>query len=156
LQVILDLIVEPPDTQAEQRTLHSMAAEAIRAVWRDLTNPLSNHLPAARASLQLDYRMRDKFGEQLMTDDLLSQLGARVHAVLYEMDAHLTPANRASIRSAANELPLDAWLALAAAPTVDMTQSNTRQVWETVVRALGVVRQGGPNIGVVLAETDYP
>ena len=72
------------------------------------------------------------------------------------MDAHLTPANRASIRSAATELPLDAWLALAAAPIADMDQSDTRQVWETVVRALSVVRQRGPSIGAVLAETEYP
>ena len=91
-----------------------------------------------------------------MTEDLSSELGARVHAVLYDMDAHLTPANRASIRSAATELPLDAWLALAAAPIADMDQSDTRQVWETVVRALSVVRQGGPSIGAVLAETEYP
>jgi hypothetical protein len=156
LQVILDLIVEPSDTQAEQQTLHKMATKAIRAVWRDVTNPLNNHLLVARASLQLDYRMQDQFGERLMTDDLSPELGARVHAVLYEMDAHLTPANRASIRSAAKELPLDAWLALAAAPPADMEQTDTRQVWETIVRALGVVRQGGPSIGAILAKTDYP
>jgi hypothetical protein len=66
------------------------------------------------------------------------------------MDAHLTPANRARIRSAASELPLDAWLALAAAPVADMEDVRTRQVWETVARALGVVRpwslhrQSGP------------
>ena len=80
---------------------------------------------------------------------------AHIHAVLYEMDAHLTPANRASIRSTATDLPLDAWLALAAAPVSDMNDP-IRRVWETIVRALGVVRQGGPNIGAVLAETDYP
>ena len=91
--------------------------------------------------------MKEKFGERLMTDDVSSKRGTHVHAVLYEMDAHLTPANRASIRSAARELPLDAWLALAAAPTADMDQLDTRQVWETVVRALGVVHQGGPGIG---------
>jgi hypothetical protein len=72
------------------------------------------------------------------------------------MDAHLTPANRAGIRSAATELPLDAWLALAAAPVSDMDRPETRQVWETVVRALGIVRQGGPGIGAVLAQTKYP
>jgi hypothetical protein len=156
LQVILDLIAEPPDTQAEQQILQRMATKAIRTVWHDVADVLNIPLQAARASLQLDHRMQDKFGEHLMTDDISSELGAPVHAVLYEMDAHLTPANRASIRSAATELPLDAWLALAAAPIADMDQSQTRQVWETAVRALGVVRQGGPSIGAILAETDYP
>ena len=70
-----------------------------------------------------------------MTDDLSSKFGTRVHAVLYDMDGHLTPDNRASIRSAARELPLDAWIALAAAPAAELDQPETRQVWETVVRA---------------------
>ena len=35
LQVILDLVAELPDTEAEQLTLHSMATKAVRAVWRD-------------------------------------------------------------------------------------------------------------------------
>ena len=91
-----------------------------------------------------------------MIENLGSALGARVHAALYEMDAHLTPANRASIRSAAKELPLDAWIALSAAPISDMDRPDTRQAWETIVRALGVVRQGGVGIGTVLAETEYP
>jgi hypothetical protein len=83
-----------------------------------------------------------------MTEDLSSEFGSRVHAVLHDIDAHLTPANRASIRSAARKLPLDAWLALAAAPKDDMDRLETREVWATVIRALGVVRQGGPSAAV--------
>jgi len=156
LQVILDLLADPPDTQAEQKILHEMAAHGVRTVWQDVTRTLHDPLAVARASLQLSYRMQDKFKEWLMTEDLPSKLGPRVHAVLHDMDRHLSPDNRASIRSAARELPLDAWIALAAAPAAEMDQPGTRQVWETVVRALGVVRQGGPGIGAVLAETDYP
>src|SRR6185312_3916941 len=101
LQVILDLVMELPDTEVEQRTLHIMAAKAVRAVWHDASRVLDIPLASASASLQLDFRMKEKFGERLMTDDLSSKLGTRVNSVLYEMDAHLTPANRASIRSAA-------------------------------------------------------
>ena len=156
LQVVLDLIADPPDTQTEQRTLQATAAQEIRTVWSDVIHPLNSPLLSARASLQLDYHMQDKFGARLMPDDLSSKLGAHVHAVLYDIDAHLTPANRATIRSAAGELPLDAWLALAAAPKEDMDRPETRLVWETTVRALGAVRQGGPAVGAILAETDYP
>jgi hypothetical protein len=156
LQVILDLVADPPDAQAEQQSLHRMAASGTRTVWRRVVRALQDPLASARASLQLDYRMQDKFGEPLMTEDMASKLGSRVHAILYDMDAHLSPANRAGIRSAARELPLDAWLALAAAPKEDTDQPETRQVWEAGVRALGVVRQGGPSIGAVLAQTDYP
>jgi hypothetical protein len=156
LQTILDLVVDPPDTEAEQRLLHQMAARALRVVWGDLTRVLQIPLAKARASLQLDYGMHLKLGERLMSDKANSEINARIHAVLHEMSVHLTPSNRASIRSAATELPIDAWLALAAAPVSDMDEPRTRQVWETVVRALGVVQQGGPSIGAILAETGYP
>ena len=156
LQTILDLIGDAPDTEAEQRTLHAMAASGIRTVWRGVVSTLRDPLAVARASIQLRYSMQQKFGEDFMTESTSSGLGTRVHAVLYDMDAHLTPASRASIRSAATELPLDAWLALASAPVADTEQPETRQVWETVVRALGVMRQGGPSVGRALSETDYP
>jgi hypothetical protein len=47
-------------------------------------------------------------------------------------------------------------MALATAPKEDMDRSETREVWTTVIRALGVVRQGGLSVGAILAETDYP
>jgi hypothetical protein len=156
LQTILDLIGDPPDTEAEQRVLHAMAASGVRTVWRGVVSTLRDPLAVARASIQLRYSMQQKFGEDLMTESTSSEIGTRVHAVLYDMDAHLTPPSRASIRSAATELPLDAWLALASAPVADMEQPETRQVWEAVVRALGVMRQGGPSVGRALSETDYP
>jgi hypothetical protein len=156
LQTILDLVADPPDTQAEQLVFHGMAAAGLRTVWEDVSVAVHDPLPLARASLQLNYGMQLKLGEHLMSYNPNSGHSAQIHAVLYEMDAHLTPDNRASIRSAATDLPLDAWLALAAAPVSDMNDPNTRRVWETIVRALAVVRQGGPNIGSVLAETDYP
>jgi hypothetical protein len=156
LQLILDLVADNPNTEAEQTVLHSMVLNGIRTVWREATNAIRDPLAVARASLQLDYKVREKFGGSVMPDQMRSDLAARIHAVLHDMDAHLTPANRARIRSAARELPLDAWLALAAVPVADMEGIRTRHVWQTVARALGVVRQGGPSIGAILAETDYP
>jgi hypothetical protein len=156
LQTILDLVADAPNTEAEQIALNSMAVSGIRTVWRDATSTVRNPLAVARATLQLNYNIHSKFGGTLMPEHTASSLATRVHAALHDMDAHLTPSNRASIRSAANELPLDGWLALAAAPVTDMDDTRTRQVWETVVRALGIVRQGGPNVGAILAETEYP
>jgi len=156
LQTILDLVAETADTEAEQRILHEMAASGLRAVWQGVSVVSHTPLDLARASLQLNYGMQLKLGEFLMPDGNPSKLSAQIHAALYDMDAHLTPTNRASIRSAATDLPVDAWLALAAVPVSDMDDPKIRPVWETIVRALSVVRQGGPNIGAVLAETDYP
>src|SRR5207342_27081 len=112
------------------------AASGLRVVWHEVSVVSGNPLDLARASLQLNYGMQQKLGEYLMLDNSPSKVSAQIHAALYDMDAHLTPTNRASIRSAATELPIDAWLALAAAPIADMDQSETRQVWETAVRAL--------------------
>ncbi len=156
LQTVLDLVADAPDTQAEQGMLHKMASSGLRTVWDQVSKTLNDPLALARASLQLNYGMHIKLGEHLMADDVHSELSSRVHAVLYDMDAHLTPSNRASIRSAATELPIAAWLVLAAVPAADMDEANTRLVWETIVRALSVVHQGGPGIGAVLAEADYP
>ena len=43
-------------------------------------------------------------------------LSQRVHAVIADMDRHLTPDDRASVRGAAGQLPLAGYVALAHAP----------------------------------------
>ena len=91
-----------------------------------------------------------------MSNDTAIPLSQRVHATLHEMDAHLTPDNRARLRSAGTALPLDAYVALATVPASETDNPATMSVWQTVVRALGSIRHGGPPIGAVLAETDYP
>jgi hypothetical protein len=68
----------------------------------------------------------------------------------------ITPDNRASIRSAARELPLAAYIALAAVPAEQMENPATRRLWEAVVRALGNIQHGGAPAGKALAKTDYP
>jgi hypothetical protein len=92
LQTILDLVAETADTEAEQRILHEMAASGLRVVWQGVRVVSHNPLDLARASLQLNYGMRRKLGEILMPNGNLSKLSARIHAALYDMDAHLTPA----------------------------------------------------------------
>ena len=84
-------------------------------------------------------------------------LSQRVHAVIADMDRHLTPDNRASIRSAAGQLPLAGYVALAHAP-YEWTNADAPALpaLEQTVRALGRVRHRGASVGRVLAETEYP
>jgi hypothetical protein len=156
LQVVLDLYADPPNTEAEQKQFNAMATAALGTVWREACTTVANPLLVARASLRLSDQMQAKFGEPLMTNGATSTLGKRVHAVLHDMTKHLTPDNRASIRSAARELPLAAYIALAAVPASEMDNPASRRVWEAGVRALGVVQHGGPSVGQILADTDYP
>jgi len=86
----------------------------------------------------------------------IDDLARRTHAVLFEMDGHLTPDNRARIRSSATTLPLDAYIALAVAPARETAIPQSLRVWEAAVRALAVMHQGGPQVGTVLADVDYP
>jgi len=91
-----------------------------------------------------------------MSEDTTTPLGQQVHATLHEMDAHLTPDNRARLRSAGPALPLDAYIALAAVPASETDNPATMAVWQTAVRALGIIRHGGSPMAAVLAETGYP
>jgi hypothetical protein len=157
LQVVLSLVDQAPDTQREQKQLNAMAAQGVRAVWSVSANSLCDALHTARATDQLDGILYAKLGEHLMSAaEAEVPLRQRVHATLHEMDAHLTPDNRARLRSAGRALPLDAYVALAAVPASETDNPATMSVWQTVVRALGDIRQGGPPIGAVLAETGYP
>src|SRR5215207_2699355 len=156
LQAVLDLVADPPNTEAEQIALHAMAARGLRVIWQETASTVPDPLRVARATLELSRRLQNAFQENLMTAPEMSTLAKRVHAVLYSMDAHLTPDNRARIRSAATNLPLDAYVALAEVPADEMEQLVTRRVWETAIRGLSVVHQGGPSVGDVLAGTDYP
>jgi hypothetical protein len=156
LQVVLSLVDEPADTQREQQELNAMAAEGVRAVWTVTANSLHDALRAARAADYLDGVLYAKLGEHLMSSDTEVPLSRRVHATLHEMDAYLTPDNRARLRSAGKALPLDAYVALAAVPASETDNPATMSVWQTVVRALGDIRHGDPPIGAVLATTDYP
>jgi hypothetical protein len=156
LRIVLSLLDKPPDTQREQATLNAMAAAGVRAVWSVAANSSCDALHTARASDQLDGILYAKLGEHLMSDDTAIPLSQRVHATLHEMNGHLTPDNRARLRSAGTALPLDAYVALAAVPASETDSPATMSVWQTTVRALGVIRHGGHPIGAVLAATGYP
>jgi hypothetical protein len=100
LEVVLSLVDQPADTQQEQAAFNSMAAAGVRAVWSAAATSLRDALHTARASDQLDDILYAKLGEHLMSEETTTPLGQRVHATLHEMDAHLTPDNRARLRSA--------------------------------------------------------
>lgn len=157
VQVVLDLVDEPVDTEREQAALNSMAVAGMRTVWAQISPTLTRDpIKRARATLALEDQFRRFFRDQTMTEADPTSLSARVHAVLHEIDAHLTPDNRARLRAAGRDLPLAAYSALAAVPREWTDLPEAMAVWECAVRALGTVRQGGEPLGAVLADTNYP
>jgi hypothetical protein len=109
-ELVLELVADEPDTAREQVTLHVMAVVSIHAVWRETTAGHPDPLAVARTSLTLDRRLREFFQEQLMMPFDPKPLAKRVHAISAEMDAHLTPDNRARIRGSGRDLPMDGYL----------------------------------------------
>jgi hypothetical protein len=86
-----------------------------------------------------------------------SALSARVHAVLAEIDAHLSPDNRKSIRGSGGQLPMAGYIALARAP-IEWTRDGSAALPALTqgVFALSQIRHRGPSIGRALADTEYP
>lgn len=85
------------------------------------------------------------------------QLSRRVYATLNEIAAHLTPTDKARLRSMSMEHPtLTYWEILAAVPDSFTTPGPCDDAWRVIVKALGHLEHGGPGLGRALADADYP
>ncbi len=115
LQLVASLMAQGPDEDAEAQAINAMCAHHLRETWTAFARTWPDLLAAANASLRLDWLMRRSFQEELFVNEK-SPLSQRVHAVIAEMDRRLTPDDRASVRSAAAQLPLAGYVALAHAP----------------------------------------
>lgn len=82
-------------------------------------------------------------------------LARQTHAVLADMAQHLTPSDRARLRTMAlADPPLLYWMLLAAVPPAQAESLATEAVWRVVLPALGRVYPSSRGIGRVLFETD--
>jgi hypothetical protein len=156
LQLVASLMAQAPDDDAEAQAINAMCAHHLRETWTAFARTWPDLLAVANASLRLDWLMKRSFQEELFVNEK-TPLSQRIHAVIAEMDSHLTPDNRASLRSAAAQLPLAGYVALAHAPNEWTTaDAPALPALEQTVPALGRVRHRGPSVGRVLAETEYP
>jgi hypothetical protein len=156
LQLVANLMAEGPDVEREAQKINSLCARHVRETWLALTSSWPDLLAAARASHWLDVGMKKAFQEDLIVNEK-STLRQRVHAVIADMDAHLTPDNRKSIRGSGDQLPMEGYIALARAPP-EWTREDSPALpaLTRAVFALSQIRHRGPSIGCVLAETEYP
>jgi hypothetical protein len=156
LQLVANLMAEAPDVEREAQAINSLCAQHLRETWLAVTSSWPDLLAAARASHWLDVRMKEAFQENLIVNEK-STIGPRIHAVIADMDAHLTPDNRKSIRGSGGQLPMEGYIALARAP-YEWTREGSPALpaLTQAVFALSQIRHCGPSIGRVLAETEYP
>jgi hypothetical protein len=145
LQLVLDLAPAASDTEAEQKAMHRLAAEAVLATWAEARASGAEPLRAAAAESLLRNAIDTHLGGSKMPSDTLPALARQVYAVLGDIAAHLTPSDRAQLPSnPMSEPPMAAWLALAATPRQQADDPDCSAVWLTIIQALGSLRQGGP------------
>jgi hypothetical protein len=82
-------------------------------------------------------------------------LARQTHAVLAEMAQHLTPNDRARLRTMPlTDPPLLYWMLLASVPPTQAENPATEAVWRVVLPALGRVYPARRGVGRVLFETE--
>jgi hypothetical protein len=152
---VLALLAEPPDPPAEQAALLAAAVAVLREVWIPLATGCPDPLRRAKGANRLDHKIKELTGATAMTQP--PDLAKQVHAILHEIGAHLTPNDRARLRTMiATEPPMLYWQLLGEVPPRLMDITATEAVWRAILPALGAIRAGGIPIGKALAQSDYP
>ena len=162
LQWVIDRLQEPRDIEGEAASIEQVVAHAVRRAF-DIAvaaTPRSEgaYRRIAEAEGSLDWRISEhlKGGATEMTFDP-PQLGRRIHAALGEIAAHLTPQDKARLRSMAMEHPtLTYWEILAAVPESLSSAGPCDEAWRVIAKALGHLALGGHGFGRALAEAHYP
>jgi hypothetical protein len=162
LRWVFDRLQEPRDIEAEAASIEKIVAGAMRGAF-DIAvaaTPRSEgaYRRIADAEGSLAWRISEhlKKGEEEMAFDP-PQLSRRIHAALGEIAAHLTPNDKARLRSMSIEHPtLTYWEILAAAPENLTSPGACDGAWRVIAKALGHLDVGGSGLGRALADSDYP
>lgn len=158
VQLLLDLLGRDPDPEVEQRAMANLARKGAEYVFVCAADVCADPLRQARAELVLRNAMHVQLpGDERMAKNEIPSLARRVHAVLGDVASHLTPDERAALRTMGSGVPpMCLWAMLAQAPA-ELTGAGVRdEAWTTIFRAMGRVAPGGGSIGRALADADYP
>ena len=158
VQLVFDLLSEEHRPDAEQRRIHRFVGPEVRAVFAEARSASHDPLLAAEAEDYLLGRIVSQFGNEAMQDNEdIPRLARASRAALHEIVAHLTPDDRATLRTMPlGEPPMAFWIHLATAPVDQSELPAATEVWKVVLRTLGTIRQAGKPAGAVLAQTGFP
>ena len=154
-EAILELLGVPANPAAEQQALQKVAVEVLRDVWAIVSTGCPDRLAVAEGTARLNGRIFKLTGDRPV--ETLPQLSKQVYAVLGEIVAHLTPGDRAKLRTMlTTDPPMLYWTLLSQVPRQLADDPAAEAVWRATMPALGAVRLSKRGIGRVLAETNYP
>ncbi len=150
-QVVLQLLERAEDPAGEQASLNACAVATARSVWARCISGGHRPLAIAEASNYLNYHFKQLTGENSMTET--PELAQQCHAILRDIASHLTPEQRAKLRTMVPARPAMAYYTgLAAIPA----SLRDAPVWSVMLPALGRIRPNGKHPGRALADTGYP
>ena len=158
VQLVLDLLQQTGNLEREQQAINSLVAGAAWQAFVETQVATLDRLAVAAAEDYLRRAIRDKFGGLSMeSNDDMPTLARRSYGVLGEIVSHLTPGDRARLRTMSlSAPPIEFWMLLAAAPREQSERPECVAVWKPILRALGAIGQADRRLGRLLAETDYP
>ena len=158
VQFVFDRLKDKEDLASEQKQLDQLVADAVIDAFGVAATVLANPLQIARAEDRLRAGIRFDLGGAAMTDrDEIPPLARRTFAILTEMMAHLSPDDRARLRTmSSSDPPLSFWKLMARVPEPQAENDHCLAVWKVVLRTMGHVGQSKAPLGRVLKETDFP
>ena len=158
VQLVLDLLTTDADAETEQNRINALVAAQLWSVFNEVSSPIRDPLQVAEAENYLLSAIFRHFGREAMdTTQEKPHLARTSWAVLNEIVAHLSPDDRARLRTMSlSNPPIDFWMHLAVAPKEQSESPACADVWKVILRTLGSVRQSNRPLGMILAETKFP
>ena len=158
VQMVFDLLSGEPGPEREQQQINRLVAPLVWNVFTEVVSALHDPLPVAEGEDYLRGRIVSHFGKDAMqASEHPPPLARSSRAALDEIVAHLTPGDRAVLRTMPlGEPPMAFWIHLAAVPPPQSESPAAIEVWKAVLRMLGTVRQAGKPASAVLAQTGFP
>lgn len=169
IALVFDVLsVDREDPVREQLELNTLVAPKMRSAFTLSVPPTVEPLAAARAAALLATAVRRKFpttggglsdtedgGTTNMTEK--PALARQCFAILSEYSKHLSPGDRAGLRTMSLvSPPLHFWKLIARLPEDQTDSRQCLAIWKPVMRALGRVRQSGTPLGRTLHRTGFP
>lgn len=150
-QVVLQLLERAEDPAGEQASLNACAVATARFIWARCISGSHRPLAIAETSSYLNYHFKQLTGESSMTET--PEMAQQCHAILRDFASHLTPEQRAKLRSMVPARPAMAYYTGLAAIPVSLRDAP---VWSVLLPVLGRLRPNGQHPGRALADTGYP
>jgi hypothetical protein len=158
VQLVFDLLNMAANAQEEQQHFDALIAGEVRRAFNLAETSRVRPLHAARAELRLEAGIRFRLkGESMLKEFDPPPIARQAFVVLREITEHLTPNDRARLRTMfLPEPPLTFWKLIAAVPQDQTDNERCLTIWKIVLRALGELRHSSVSLGRTLAAQDFP